>query len=144
MAGQWSRLLLVTRTWPGKLPPTPGWWWWREGTRLTSNWKGGIWWEAGSTLPSLVFWCSPCRVGMVLNEDSFGASDINKETKQETILNCFDASYVSDTLVNYLYSILLNVISIFIAIIWLTVYCLTTVICWLCLLQVCRRFVIFL
>lgn len=41
----------------------PGWWWWREGTRLTSNWRGETWWEGGSTPLSPGFWCSPCRLG---------------------------------------------------------------------------------
>lgn len=62
-AGQWFQPSQVIRTWPEKLPPMPAWWWWSEGTRLTSNWRGGTWWEGGSTPLSPGFLCSPCRLG---------------------------------------------------------------------------------
>lgn len=68
-AGQWFQPSQAIRTWPGKLPPMPGWWWWREGTRLTSNWRGGTWWEGGSTPLSPGFWYSPCRSGWGTNGD---------------------------------------------------------------------------
>lgn len=148
-AGRWSQPSQVIRTWPGKLPPMPGWWWWREGTRLTSNWRGGTWWEGGSTPLSPGFWCSPCRLGwgrmgdhvLVVvkgmegragykNKDCFGASDIWQ--KGGSINGLFHAEVRNDIKLLWyifirwmgeftLYQIILNVISISTAPLWLTV-----------------------